>query len=564
MFQQRRQATAGNIKLGTLGDLPTVEDLQFLLEQATKYRGRFAEVAWSVPKTGASFQLTAKITAGQPLPSWMLYGGATGNSLLLWGHNSNDLTLIHNLVMLECDKPVDGSNSISANSIDNMMSQNASAGAAAATTSQVPAGAPGAQWLQNLNYGQQGGTEAQAPNAVAQTGTSVQALEQPLEQVIQSPGDLLDGSLTNISVANLFRYINNNRLSGRLAVQSSFGAGEVFFVHGDIKHAATLDSKGDNALYEMCTWLEGEFQFYAEELTRQQSVEMPSADLISGCRKMVELFSALIHSGLTPAAYLVRTGELPRQDFERIVQKGAPQVDVYTQFRLFEQTTGNRTFEEILRACPLLRAEWIPAVHNLIQTGLLQVSDRPAIARPGAYLEGQPINDAAINNFLSSVTEPDGLLSSGAFLYLLQQEYFRHERTGSTFSLALFSMAQMNPLDGNVTRIDRPGFIEAIRRIMEAKRKLDVVGYFDDNNCAILLPETDAAGACVFANRVIALMKKTALSPALEGAQLLHAFGIAAVPDDARELDTLIAAVRVAMNKARMMGAPIIVYSDAG
>jgi GGDEF domain-containing protein len=77
-----------------------------------------------------------------------------------------------------------------------------------------------------------------------------------------------------------------------------------------------------------------------------------------------------------------------------------------------------------------------------------------------------------------------------------------------------------------------------------------------------MLPETDTAGAAVFANRVIDMMKKPALAGASENMQLVFSFGIASCPDDARDLETLVAAVRVAKNKSRMMGAPVILYGD--
>lgn len=564
MFQQRRNASMGNIKVGTLAGLPTPEDIGYVLEQATKHRGRFAEVSWSVPKTGVVFQLTAKIELrGQPVPAWMLYGGPPGNSQLIWGHNSSDLTLIHNLVMLECDKPLDGSNKVSSASIDNMLQTNVAQGAApssALPTVPSSSSSPAGQWLQNLGETQQNLPRQEAPPAVAATIQPVAVAT--LNPSIQSPGDLLDGSLSNIGVADLFYYLTNNRLTGRLAITSGANAGEAFFNAGEIRHAATLETKGENALFDMATWMEGEFQFHAEEQTGQRTVNCAAADIIEGCKLVIGYFKALLQQGLHPSSYLVRAQELDAQQFERAVNRGGLQLDTRAQFRLYENATGDRSFAELLRCCPMVRSEWIPIVFNLVQTGVLQISDRPAMQRPGMYLEGEQINANAINAFVSHITQPNGLLAPGAFLYVLQQEYFRHERTGSAFALAFFSIAQTNLLDGNVTPLDDAAWLDAIRRIYKAKRKLDVLGQFDQHNCAILMPETDLAGASVFAHRIIDFTKKPPLQGTSDGQQLVHSFGIASMPDDARDLETLIAAVRVAKNKSRMMGAPVILYSD--
>lgn len=589
MFQQRRQASLGNISLGTLSAPPSYEDMSFLLEQAMKYRGRFVEVNWHVPKTGATFQLTAKIVPQQPLPSWMLYKGGAGNSNLVWGHNSNDLTLMHNLVMLECEKPSDGgSNSISANAMEGMVSSNRSAGAIAGATGQEPAlpasmmpqaspspapaagNSPQATWLSNLNNIGAGATGAgtSAPSAGSPAAVAAPAIPDataagaPAEAAIEAPIDLsLDGSLSNISVANLLKYICNNRLSGRLALQSSVGAGELFFQSGAIKHAATLESKGENAIYDFATWTDGQFHFHADEQTAQHTVDEEANAVVQRCQQMVQYYRALVDGGLHPASYVVRTNKLNRTEFERALQYGI-QLDVHLQHRLYESVTGDRTLTEILRACPLVRAEWIPAMYNLLRVGVLGISDGPANARPGMFLEGEPINKQAIDGFLSAVTLQDCLIAHGAFLYLLQQEFYRHERTGSRFALALFSIAKTNLLDGNVAPLDQQALMEAGKRIALAKRKLDIIGHFDEQNCALLLPETDSAGAAVFANRLTHLLKKPALSSEMDGQVLVCSFGIASIPDDARDLETLIAAVRVAKNKSRMMGAPVILYGD--
>jgi GGDEF domain-containing protein len=566
MFQQRRMASGGgggNVKVGHLADIPSQEDLAYVLEQAVKHRGRFAEISWSVPKSGASFQLTAKVVPGQPQPAWMLYGGpASGAAQLVWGHNSNDLTLIHNLVMLECDKPMDGSNSISASSVDSMAVKAGSGKVSAQSTS-----GPQNQWLANLQEATQppgdaprtvaGSPQAAMTAAAMETSAGVATMTPP----VMNPGDLLDGSLANIGVADLFHYLANNKLTGRLAIASGANAGEVFFQNGQMKHAATLETKGENALFDMATWTDGAFQFHAEQQSGQVTVAGEPAEIIQGCRLVLNYFRALLQQGLNPASYLVRTQELDLNAFDRATRNGL-QLDAKVQYRLFEEATGDRTITEILRMAPMVRAEWIPIVYNLLQTGVLQISDRPVAARPGMYLEGEPLNTNSIGAFVSHITQPNGLFASGAFLYVLQQEFFRHQRTGSSFSLMFFSIAQTNLLDGNVVALDQPAWVDAMRRIHAAKRNLDVLGQFDQTNCAIMLPETDTAGAAVFANRVIDMMKKPALAGTSDTMQLVFSFGIASCPDDARDLETLVAAVRVAKNKSRMMGAPVILYGD--
>ncbi|HEY9793660.1 MAG TPA: diguanylate cyclase, partial [Candidatus Obscuribacterales bacterium] len=114
--------------------------------------------------------------------------------------------------------------------------------------------------------------------------------------------------------------------------------------------------------------------------------------------------------------------------------------------------------------------------------------------------------------------------------------------------------------DGHVNAFSKEIMKEAMARITKTKRKLDIVGHFDGTDYIMLLPETDSAGAAVFANRIVDLIKKPALFPGDE--VLVASFGIASVPDDVRDLPSLVAAAKAAKSKSKMMGAPVCVYGE--
>jgi hypothetical protein len=616
MFQSRRQTTFGNINMGKLSATPSLEDIRFLLEQATRYRARFVEVSWTVAGSGANFQLTTKVLPTQPDPSWMLYRTSDGGSELVWGHSSSDLTLMHNLVMLECERAAGAGSQggISSGAMESMMASNMSAGAiagapteaqqlqtqqlqaaasgaartqnqtSAAAQAQAPA-APGGQfggpdpastWLRNLSqdpaaYGsktEEAATAASEPQSESPvmrpiTPTAMAAVHSYSAAEV---GDrLLDGSLENIAVPNILRYLNENRLTGRLALQSMDGSGEIFFRAGDLKHAATMESKGENALYDIATWSSGFFHFSGEDQTTQTTLAYEANVLVSNCQRMLDYMAFLKDQGVTTASYLDRVdGTLQRHEFEQRLVKNGVACDMNQQWRFFDTINGNLTLSEVLRACPLTRAEWMPIMYNLVRLKLIAITDKPLTREPGAFLEAATLDQAAIEKFLSAATYPgDGLMSKGLFLWLLQQEYYRYERSGARFALVIFSLNTSNMLDGTVSPLESSAFNEACRRILVSKRRLDVVGHFDDDY-AMLLPETDSAGAAVFANRILQLWKKPPLTAALEDPSvgLVGSFGIASVPDDVRDLGTLVAAARIAKKKSSMMGASVVLYSQ--
>jgi diguanylate cyclase (GGDEF)-like protein len=603
MFQNRRQAALGNINLGSLSAVPTPQDLSFLMEQGMKYRGRFVEITWSVPKTGSNFQLTVKFVMNQREPDWMLYrSSGGGGSELVWGHTSNDLTLMHNLVMLECDKPAASTNTISANAMDAYANAHMSSGAAAALAPSagtgssahasaagahgdqpavMPAGNPSNQWLQNLNYIQSGtarGAEALAPpQAAVQAGAShapAQAPAHAAAALATAPGAaageeldsgsdlLLEGSLTNITVPKLLRYLTNNRLTGRLSLQSSFSAAEIFLKNGTVTHAATLEYKGEHAVLDAATWGDGEFHFSPDDVTAPQTIDLPTADVIAACDHVLELSRYIQQAQVWPGSFLLPAKQVNRGQFEQIVGHGTP-TGLHQLWRMYESIDGNRTLSDVLRKCPMSRPEWLPAVAALLRTGLITISERPAIARPGMFLEGAPFDQAAVDVFVKRTSNPaDGVFYREPFMFMLQQEQYRYERSGARYALALFTFATSNMLDGNVVPFGAEMMAEACARIIKAKRKLDIIGRFDDQDYALLLPDTDSAGAAVFANRLAELMKKPAIGRQSADNVLVASFGIASVPDDVRDLSTLIAAAKAAKSRSKMMGAAVCIYGE--
>jgi hypothetical protein len=283
--------------------------------------------------------------------------------------------------------------------------------------------------------------------------------------------------------------------------------------------------------------------------------------MITACERMFAVSKFLQQEKVRPASYLVRTTQANRTQFEQILQK-QPGADVHQLWRIYELIDGNRCLSDLLRLSPMTRAEWTQAVYTMINCGLINVLERPVDANPGMYIEGAPVDSVTIETFYKSVcNNDDGLLLYAPFLYFLQQEHHRFERTGSPYALAIFSLAATNLLDGNLTPFNTLQMNEAGARIVKSKRKLDVIGHFTGNDYALLLPETDSAGACVFANRIIDGIKKPALYPADQ--VLVVSFGIAACPDLVRDLPALLSAAKAAKSRSNLMGSPVCVYGDS-
>ncbi len=589
--------------------------MQFLMDQAARYRGRFVEVSWTVPKSGQIFQLTAKFVPSQSQPTWMLYRGGGTDSELVWGHTSNDLTLMHNLVSLECEKAPDGRNAISANAMDNMVNVNRNAGALAGgladsgkitterkTTGQVqtrplekptfsPSASPADTWLKNLQPIVPGQPPAAAGAAAtpvaAATAAPSHSVPQPVEaaappssedtQIAIARGGThelatlaaasldgsLDGNLVNITVPKLLAYLTHKGSTGRLAIKSSGNACDVYIVEGNLTHAVSLDARGEFALLDAATWTDGEFTFKPLDNAPQQTLNMSSSDFVVACQGMLEYSRFFQQMKLHAGSYLHRTRDLTRPQFEQSVRDFGL-IESNQLWGFLELMDGNRCLSDVLRLNPMLRAEWIPAMYTLLKSQLVALSEAPKNSKPSMFLEGAQIDQPAIDSFMAAIADPeDGALRRQAFLYLLQQEHFRYERSGVRYALALFNFGTTQKLDTTYSPFSKQVMKLAVQRINAAKRKLDVIGHFDNTLFALLLPETDSAGAAVFAHRICDLITRPPITPELANESLVASFGIASVPNDVRDLSALLAAAKTAHQRSKMMGAPVCLYDDA-
>ncbi len=203
---------------------------------------------------------------------------------------------------------------------------------------------------------------------------------------------------------------------------------------------------------------------------------------------------------------------------------------------------------------------------------------QPAKPAPGAPL-GQPtklgpptkpvvkpknIDGAAIQSVMMSLRREDtGLFIHPAFLYFLEEEFFRIYRAKGSMSVIIFEIREVVTVDGVVRRKPIPidAIADAAIRINSKKRHTDIVAHYEAYDFGILLPSTKSSGTKVFVQKIIkALMEKPLVGT--EGKQLSYAFGSASIPEDFTDINSLLGAAEMSMHYARDRGEQIIFFKD--
>ena len=165
---------------------------------------------------------------------------------------------------------------------------------------------------------------------------------------------------------------------------------------------------------------------------------------------------------------------------------------------------------------------------------------------------------------MMSLRRPEtGMFTYPAFLYFLEQEYFRGYRSGSPLSVMVMEMRVVSgPPHLSREPLDVPAVAEVVRRISRLKRHIDLLAHYDQYDYAMLLPNTKTSGANIFAQRVARAIWSSPLAYGVDSANLSLAFGVACIPDDCLDLGVLLAAAEAAKAQALRAAVPIALYRD--
>jgi diguanylate cyclase (GGDEF)-like protein len=98
----------------------------------------------------------------------------------------------------------------------------------------------------------------------------------------------------------------------------------------------------------------------------------------------------------------------------------------------------------------------------------------------------------------------------------------------------------------------------AAMRIGLVKRPLDTLAHFYGQDFAIMMPNTKASQAAFVANRVLDALTVTPLAPGIDKANLSLAFGVANLPSDGEDLESLIQSAVNAHDEAKKGTFPIV------
>jgi diguanylate cyclase (GGDEF)-like protein len=178
-----------------------------------------------------------------------------------------------------------------------------------------------------------------------------------------------------------------------------------------------------------------------------------------------------------------------------------------------------------------LNEQVLGRVKELENRALLQTTQSSLTTAKGEELERLAL--------LDSLTE---LYNSRTFLKELKDELKRAKRYKRPVSLVMMSIDGYKEISRQYGALTADAVLKVIANVLrESVRDVDVPSRYSGDEFAIVLPETNAAGAAVVAERIRQRVGTQAITHNWNNLKVTSSIGLASFPAHAREHDELVA-----------------------
>lgn len=516
-------------KLPRLSAAPSIDDVTSVMELSRQNTYLQYELSWLM--IDELYRLLVSCPKESSEPSWNLMIGEGRDEIEVWTYQTGDVSLVYNLVLAE-----------STESMNQDMSSRDILGQS-----------------ETRNIGLSGTYSTSLLGLSSLTSTHQKIPVFNLDEQVGPAA--MEGTIDEGSVPTLLQSINMGKRSGRLAIINEQSMAELFFNQGELYHASALNQIGDGAIMEIVTWESGKFYFYNDEASDEKTINRRIDAILMESITLLDQTKYLMKTGFDQEKFLLhKYPNLSEQQFEQAVSNGAP-CDQNLQKQFYLRLDGNTSMFDMLRERPMTKKEWVPIMFNMLQADLIFLSEKPLTPDKTAHLSSVKLDRNAIDSIKNSfLRQETGLYSYNAFQFFLEQELVRHKYGQSPFAVVNYDLGINR--GGTIGSLNGSETLEATKRINSIMRPIDIVAHFETLSYIMLLPTTDTKSASIFVHRVVEILRQRGLSAGMDPTNLCFAFGVAAVPEDCKDVGLLLSAAKVAKKVAQSSAMPIVLFKD--
>jgi len=184
----------------------------------------------------------------------------------------------------------------------------------------------------------------------------------------------LQGSLSELSLPDVIQLVSVSGKTGVFEVEHGDETGRIYLRDGRIVDASVGALRGDNAVYEMAIWSEGDFTFKPGEDTDTVTIHLSNANLMIEAARRLDEWRVL--SRKIPSLDLVPTFTSRDQGHQVTLSPH--------EWILVTRIDGERTIEEIADALHWSAFDVSKLLFGMITSGLVELRSEADDAGPSS------------------------------------------------------------------------------------------------------------------------------------------------------------------------------------
>jgi hypothetical protein len=184
----------------------------------------------------------------------------------------------------------------------------------------------------------------------------------------------LQGSLKDIQLPDIIQLVSTAGKTGMFLLRRGATEGRIYLQEGQIVHAEVGDFQGEDAVYEMAIWNDGEFLFQPDVRPPRVTVQRSNTTLFMEAARRIDEWRIIAR-------------KIPSMDMVPEIVPSLPQGRSHVQLNTGEwmvlaRIDGRRSVRELAQACGLSLFDTSKILYGLITHNLVRLKEPPPVAPP--------------------------------------------------------------------------------------------------------------------------------------------------------------------------------------
>ena len=263
------------------------------------------------------------------------------------------------------------------------------------------------------------------------------------------------GSLKELPLADIVQLVAVSGKTGMFALTRGAEQGAVYIQNGQITHAKVNETGGEDAIYALALWNEGQFQFSAGIEPEVRTITRSNTNLLMEAARRSDEWKIL-------SKKIPTTDAVP----QLVCREGLSEPVTLTpmEWLIVTKIDGARTIEEVARTARLSAFDVSKTLYGLITSDLVEIRSRAdaprSVATPGVAVAAPAVSAAG----------PVVTTHSGVFNAVTRGDERRSLQILCTKVKQEAESAALAPGDPAIDRLYRAALVE-----VDEGRGLDVV-----------------------------------------------------------------------------------------